>query len=295
MFVPASVTAIGAIVLIPLSPALIFGIGPFPHLGIAGGAVAVVLYYVIGSAVFVTFIWSGRGVLAPSVRPPRLHWSPIREILRVGALSSLVSVTTNVSIATATGLAGAISSAAAAGYGTGARLEYLLVPLVFGLGAPVAAMVGTCIGAGRHDRALRVAWTGAAIAGGLTEIIGIAGALFPNAWLSLFGNDTVMLDVGSRYLRIVGPFYGFFGLGLALYFASQGAGRLRWPLIAAALRVTLAAGGGYLAVHSFGGETGLFFALGIALAIFGLVNAVAIASGGWFKDERKALCAPRPS
>jgi Na+-driven multidrug efflux pump len=97
-------------------------------------------------------------------------------------------------------------------------------------------MVGTCIGAGLRERAVRAAWTGAAIAGGLTGAIGVAAALFPYAWLSLFGDDPTMLSVGARYLQVVGPFYGFFGVGLALYFASQGAGRLGWPLIAAALR-----------------------------------------------------------
>ena len=55
-------------------------------------------------------------------------------------------------------------------------------------------------------------------------------ALFPLAWLTLFGNDPAMLEAGARYLRIVGPVYGLFGLGMALYFASQGAGRLLWPL-----------------------------------------------------------------
>lgn len=177
MVVPAGVTAVGAAVLIPLSPALIFGWGPFPHLGIAGGAAAVVLFYVVGSAIFTTFLWTGRGVLRPPLRPSRLRWAPTREILRVGAASSLVSVATNVSIATATGLAGAFGPAAVAGFGTGARLEYLLVPLVFGLGAPLAAMVGTSIGAGRHDRALRVAWTGAVIAGAVTEIGWIGGCI----------------------------------------------------------------------------------------------------------------------
>ena len=231
MFFPASVTALGAVVLIPLSPALIFGLGPFPHLGIAGGATAVVGYYVIGSAVFAGYIWSGRGVLRPSYPPRRLTFAPMREILRVGAVSSLVSLSTNVSIAVATGLAGVVGPQAVAGYGTGARLEYLLVPMIFGLGTPLAAMVGTAIGAGRRERALRVAWTGAAIAGGLTEAIGLAAALFPRAWLSLFGSEATMLDVGSRYMQIVGPFYGFFGVGLALYFASQGAGRLGWPVI----------------------------------------------------------------
>ena len=284
MVVPATVTALGAVVLIPLSPVLIFGLGPVPQLGIAGGAIAVVLYYVIGSAVFAWFIWSGRGVLRPPWRMPKLQWAPTREILRIGAVSSLVSVTTNVSIATATGLVGAHGAAAAAGYGTGARLEYLLVPLVFGLGAPLAAMVGTSVGAGERARALRVAWTGAAIAGALTEIIGVAAALYPRAWLSLFGDDPAMIAIGSDYLRIVGPFYGFFGVGLSLYFASQGAGRLGWPLIAATLRVVIAAAGGFLALMLFG-ITGVFWALAVALAAFGIIVAAAIAGGAWFPQS----------
>ena len=137
-------------------------------------------------------------MLKPSLVPPKLAWAPMRDILRVGAASSVVSLSTNISIATATGLAGLVGPAAVAGYGTGARLEYLLVPLVFGLGAPVAAMVGTCIGAGRRDRALRVAWTGAAMAGGITEAIGLAAAFFPAAWLSLFGSDPKMIEVGTQ-------------------------------------------------------------------------------------------------
>jgi len=296
MVVPASVTALGAFVLIPLSPVLIFGLGPLPRLGIAGGATAVVAFYVVGSAIFAAYLWSGRGVLRPSLRPPALRWSPTREILRVGAVSSLVSITTNVSIATATGLTGAYGPAAVAGFGTGARLEYLLVPLVFGLGAPLAAMVGTSIGAGRRDRALKVAWTGATIAGALTEAVGLTAAFFPQAWLSLFGDDAVMNAVGSHYLRIVGPFYGFFGLGLALYFASQGAGRLGWPLLAAVLRVAIAAGGGWLGLQ-VGGLTGLFVALAVALAAFCIVTAAAVASGVWFRhaEPRTPSSVPQPS
>jgi len=164
--------------------------------------------------------------------------------------------------------------------------------LIFGLGAPLAAMVGTSIGAGRHARAIRTAWIGAAIAGGLTEAIGLGAALYPRAWLGLFGSDTIMLDVGAQYLRIVGPFYGFFGLGLALYFASQGAGRLGWPLLAAFVRVLAAAGGGYLALRLTSQSAGLFAALGIALAAFGLINAAAVAAGVWFKNKRVSRVTP---
>src|SRR6185437_12386331 len=134
-------------------------------------------------------------------------WQPMREMLRVGIASSVTSLSTNVTAIVATGLAGVIGPAAVAGYGTGVRLEYLLVPLVFGLGQPVGAMVGTAIGAGRHERALRVAWVGAAIAGGLTEAIGLTAALFPTAWLTMFGAEQQMIAVGADYLRIVGPFY----------------------------------------------------------------------------------------
>jgi putative MATE family efflux protein len=282
MAVPASVTGVGAVVLIPVSPLLIFGWGPFPHLGVVGGATAIVSFYVVGSAIFAWFLWSGRSVLRPPLRPSRLRWAPTKEILRVGAASSLVSLTTNVSVATATGLTGAFGPAAVAGYGTGARLEYLLVPLVFGLGAPLAAMVGTAIGAGQHERAVRVAWTGAAIAGAVTELIGLAGAIFPQTWLALFGSNATMSEVGAQYLRLVGPFYGFFGVGLSLYFASQGAGRLRYPLLAAGIRVTIAAGGGWLALQWSGTLSGVFVALALALAAFGIVNAAAIAGGAWF-------------
>ena len=153
----------------------------------------------------------------------------MRDILRVGAASSIVSLSTNVSIATATGLAGLVGPAAVAGYGTGARLEYLLVPLVFGLGAPVAAMVGTS-----HRRrpprsrvASRLDRRGDRRRPS-PKRSGSRRRSFPPAWLSLFGSDPKMIEVGTSYLQIVGPFYGFFGGGLALYFASQGAGRVGW-------------------------------------------------------------------
>jgi putative MATE family efflux protein len=287
MLFPAVVMTVGAFVLIPLSPALIFGAGPFPQLGIAGGAAAVVLYYSIGCAIFAAYIWSGRGVLKASFVPPQLAWAPMRDILRVGVASSVVSLSTNISIATATGLAGLVSPAVVAGYGTGVRLEYLLVPLVFGLGTPVAAMVGTSIGAGRRDRALRVAWIGAALAGGITEAIGLAAAFFPSAWLSLFGSDPSMIAVGTHYLQIVGPFYGFFGGGLALYFASQGAGRVGWAMMVALLRVVIAAGGGWFAVIVLGSGNGLFVALAAALVVYGLANAAAVAGGAWFKSIQR--------
>jgi putative MATE family efflux protein len=293
MSVPAVVTSVGAAALIPLSPCLIFGWGPFPRLGVAGGAVAVVVYYAVGSGVLAAYLLRGRGVVRLTLSGARFRWPLFRDILRVGAVASLITVGTNLTIAIATGFVGRFGTAAIAGYGIGSRLEYLLVPLVFGLGGPLVAMVGTNIGAGQRERALRVAWIGAAIAAGLTEAIGLVAAAFPQAWLSLFDTDPAMLEAGSRYLRAVGPFYGFFGVGMALYFASQGAGRLLWPLLANLTRLTIAAGGGWLALRASGEVSHVFLALSAALAAFGLINATAVAKGAWFSTGDRGTGAAR--
>ena len=288
MLMPAFVTCAGVVLLVPLSPCLIFGLGPFPRLGVMGGGVAVVAYYGAGSALFLAYLMSGSGVVRLSLRGIALRWPLFRDILRVGLVAALVTITTNTTIAIATSLVGAFGPAAIAGYGVGSRLEYLLVPLCFGLGGPLVALVGTNIGAGRRERALRAAWIGAAVAAGLCETIGLTAALFPHAWLSLFGDDPALIDSGTRYLHWVGPFYGLFGLGMALYFASQGAGRLLWPLVAGVTRLVIAASAGWLALRLSGDLSAVFMALGAALVAFGLVNALSVAGGAWFKEGRKA-------
>ena len=282
MAVPALVTVAGTVLLIPLSPLLIFGWGPMPGLGIAGGAVALLAYYLLGSIALAVYLWSSKSLLRPMLSGVLYRWALFRDILRVGLVGTVSTVATNLAIIITTSLVGGFGTAAIAGYGTASRLEYLLVPLVFGLGAPLVAMVGTCIGAGQRERALRATWAGAALAGVLTEAIGLWAAAWPHAWLSLFNNAPVMLDAGTQYLRAVGPLYGFFGLGLVLYFASQGAGRLLWPVLGNVARLAVAAGGGWLALHLGGGIREVFVAQAVALVVYGLVNAGAISGGAWF-------------
>jgi putative MATE family efflux protein len=283
-FVPAVVTIAGAALLVPLSAALIFGFGPLPRLGAAGGAAALLTYYGVGTLAFAAYLWSGRAVVRPKLFKTRLRWPLFRDILRVGLLASLTSVMTNVTIALTTGLVGAFGPAAIAGYGVATRLEYLLVPLAFGFGGPLVALVGTNLGAGNRDRALRAAWIGGWLCFGMTEAVGLTAAFFPEAWLRLFDSDPAMIAAGSIYLQVVGPFFGFFGLGMALYFASQGAGALKWPLIAGVTRLVIAVGGGWLALSLTGSLTLVFVALGVALAVMGLLIAGAIKAGAWFSS-----------
>jgi Na+-driven multidrug efflux pump len=147
-------------------------------------------------------------------------------------------------------------------------------------------MVGTNVGAGQRQRALRVALIGGAIAFAGTGAIGVAAAIWPDAWITQFSTDPAVVAAGSSYLRIVGPSYGFFGLALALYFASQGAGKLGWPLAAGFLRMVVAIGGGWLALRLTGSLTWLFAALALGLLLHGLTLLAAIGSGAWFRHPR---------
>ncbi|MBC7438218.1 MAG: MATE family efflux transporter, partial [Bdellovibrionales bacterium] len=282
MSLPAMVTVIGTIGLIPLSPLLIFGWGPVPAMGIAGGALALLIFYAAGTVALLAYLGSSRSLLKPSFSNALWRWPLFADILRVGIVGCISTFATNLAIAIATAMAGGFGTAAIAGYGTASRLEYLLVPLVFGLGSPLVAMVGTCIGAGDRARALRATWVGAAIAVVMTETIGLIAAIFPVAWLSLFNSDPAVLEAGSLYLRAVGPFYGFFGLGLVLYFASQGAGKLLWPVIGNVARLAVAAIGGWLALQAGGGLVTVFIAQAVALVVYGAINGWAIAGGAWF-------------
>jgi Na+-driven multidrug efflux pump len=218
--------------------------------------------------------------LAP--RAVRFRRALFADILRVGGPSLVNNVQTNLTVVLLTALVGPFGSVALAGYGMGVRLEYLQIPIVFGFGSALVTMVGTNVGAGQRDRARRVAWTGALMAAGVTEAIGLTAALFPRAWLGLFSTEPGVLEAGATYLRIVGPVYGFFGLGLALYFASQGAGRLLWPLLAGLSRLVVAAGGGWIVLRLLGPRlASIFIVMALALALFGTVVSVAMYQGAW--------------
>jgi putative MATE family efflux protein len=287
MLVPSLAVCGGVVLLVPLSPCLIFGIGPFPAWGMAGAGVAVVTTSALTAAGLALYIVSGRSVVR--FRRARLQWRLFADILRVGGAGTLNTLQTTLTVAMTTALVGAAAGPRAiAGYGTGSRLEYLLIPLVFGLGAPLVALVGTNIGAGQPARALRIAMIGGALAFALAEAIGVAAAIWPRAWLGLFGDDPAMLATGAAYLHNVGPAYGFFGLGLSLYFASQGAGRLGWPLFAGLLRLVIAVGGGWLALSLTGSLAGVFAALSLALVVYGATVTWAVASGAWYRGRAAA-------
>lgn len=268
-----------------LAPTLIYGLGPFPRLGVRGAAVALVAAFGAGSVVVAAYLASGRALVRLRVRRVSPRAAHFREILRVGLPGAANTVLTNSTVLLLTGIVGQFGTLALAGYGIGVRLEYLQIPLAFGMGAALVAMVGTNVGAGRAARAERIAWTGAAVAAGASAAFGLWGALFPHAWLGLFTSDPEVLAAGASYLRIVGPTYAFFGGGLALYFAAQGAGRLWWPIMASVVRLVVAVGGAWLGGRLLGGGLGVVFAaMAVSLVLLGGINVAALAGGAWRRD-----------
>ena len=290
MLLPAALVIGGGVLTLTLSPALILGWGPLPALGIAGAGVALIIYYSLGSLVLLVYLSSGKSLVQLAVAGIRLQRPMFWEILRVGIPGSLNTVLTNLNVALLTSLVGPFGTFALAGYGLGARLEYLQIPLVFGFGAALVTMVGTNIGAGHTARARRVAWVGAGLAAAVTGSIGLFGAVFPHLWLGLFSTQPEVLTVGTTYLQLVGPTYGCFGLGLALYFASQGAGRLLWPLVAGVVRLVVAAGGGWVASRWLGGGlVSVFTAMAVAFVIYAAIVAGAIRAGAWHEAARRLV------
>ena len=277
---PALVIFGGALIVVPLSPALIFGFGPIPRLGIAGAGAAVIVYYVLASVALVAYMRSRYSPIR--LVWARAEWRLFKDILGVGAISAIGTLQINITVAVVTALVGPFGTDALAGYGMASRLDYLMIPLLFSLGTAATTMVGANIGARQVARARRIAWTAALLGAAVTETIGILAALFPHVWIGIFSSDPNVVAAGSSYLRVVAPFYGFVGLGMLLYFAGQGAGHVTWPVLAGTLRLIIVAAGGWLAIRVYHGDlSSLFVAVAAASVTFGAVTALAMWLQSW--------------
>ena len=268
---------------IALVPLLVFGWGPVPALGIAGAGIATVTSFTASSIFLALYLASGRTPVRLSLGGVRLERRLFGEILKTGVPLSLQPVLNNISLALLTGYAGAMGAAALAGVGAAVRLEYLMYPVVFGLGATLVAMVGTNVGAGQLARAIRIAWIAAGLAVLATGVIGLAAIVWPQAWIFLFTAAPDVSAVAATYLSIAALGYAFIGMN-TLTQAFQAMGQTFWPLMAVASRAAVLAVGGWLVVAVFdGGVIGLAIVTAVGLAVAGGIIAVAF----WLGMRRK--------
>lgn len=282
MKLPAVLMILSAFIQVPLSGGLVLGLFGAPELDIVGAAIsAVVSGFVISVIMLLILAKPGRAIQL-STSSIAFSRAMFRDILRIALPASLSPLLTIFIILSLTAMVATFGEAALAGYGIASRIEFLLIPLVFGIGVAMTSLVGLSIGAGKIERAEKIGWIGSAFAAALAGIVGVVLALFPEAWIYAFTADAETFEAARSYIQIVGPFFAFQGLGLSLYFASQAAGTVTWPIIATIVRVILAVGGGWLLAFWLDiGLQGVFVAATMAMATFGIMIATSLKLGAW--------------
>ncbi|GFM76660.1 MATE family efflux transporter [Pseudomonas cichorii] len=276
--IPALITLIGAIILIPASPALIFGFGPIPAMGIAGAGTAFAIFYVTAAFFLVHYMMSGKSNL--TIRKVAFEWRLIREILKVGLPAALSTVMTNLIVILITGAVGLAGTDALAAFGIASRLDYVMIPLLFGLSAAVLTMVGINIGAGNTERARKIAWTGILVGTAFVGVIGLIVAVFPMLWLQFFSTDPAVLEPAKTYLHIVAPFYAALGFGFVFGFTAQGAGHAGAPFIAMTTRMLLATSLSWLAAWYLEPQlSNIAIATAFSLVAYALISYFAMLKG----------------
>lgn len=277
MTFPAVVIVAAVVAHVALSLALIFGFGPLPALGPSGAGWGLVIAFAGGSLVLLAHIRKPQCIVKIKLRGIALDWKLLVEILKVGVPGMVNVAITNLSVVVLTGLAGRLGQDSAIGYAMGARLEYVLIPVAFGFGTAIVAMVGTNWGAKQFERARRIGWIGGVTVAVSCGSIGLLSAAFGNAWMGLFTEDPELIRTGANYLLIVGPAYGFYGLGMGLYFATQGLGRVLPTVAANAARFAFSAAAAVAAVFWFdAGTTGFFAAIAGGFLLYGALTVCAL-------------------
>jgi putative MATE family efflux protein len=284
---PAAAGAAGGVVTLAVSPLAIFGAGPVPGLGVAGAAWAVVAYNVAMAAVLLRAVWAPASPARPSWAALVPRWRYAFEVLRVAVPSAASTLLTNLTFLVLTALVAPFGAEATAGYGAAGRLEYLLIPIVFGVGSALVPLVAASDGAGDFERVRRLTRAGAALGAGACGLVGLTAALFPSSWMGLFTPDAAVAGLGRSYLLRVGPAYAFLGLGLALYFAAQGRGRTAQPLLATLTRLLVAGALGLVGLNVFGwGIDSLFALMACGLVAYGVVMVAVMRRELGLRPER---------
>jgi Na+-driven multidrug efflux pump len=283
----------GSVLQVMAAGVLVFGMGPFPKMGIAGAAAGIVIGYAAAAILLLRFLMTRCVELRLRLSGMAVKLAPMATILKVGALASVNSFCSLAAVVVITAFMARLGVDVLAGYGIGSRLEFLIIPMVFGFGAASTALVGVHFGANAIERGHRAGWTAAFYSAALSGLVGGVVALLPELSANLFTDSEAVRAACRTYLQIVGPFYAFFGLALCLYFASQGAGRMVWPVTASVVRVLVIVFGCVVLARSPGARPEHFFWLIAAgMAVQALVSGAAIRLGAWTRGPERVESRP---
>ena len=281
MKLPSLIVLGSAACQIVLGGVLGLGLGPVPQFGMRGVAAGSLIAYTISGAVMAWYIFSGRARVTPRLRGLRIQRGMFFDILKVGAVSCFSPLQSVLTVTIFTHMLAQFGTEILAGYGIGARLEFMLTSIAFAVGIASVPMVGMAIGAARIARARRIAWVAGWVSfisvGGLATLV----AIFPDLWVNIFTQDSGVRAASQQYLSTAAPFYAFIGLATAMYFSSQGAAKVLGPVLAQTARLLfVAAGGWWLSMHD--ATAASFFTLAAAsMVVLGLLSASSVALTRW--------------
>jgi putative MATE family efflux protein len=274
---------LGNAINIVLGPCLIFGVGPFPELGVTGAAVATNIGR--GTAVLVQLFTLTR--LNSRVRVARRHWV-LNLPMMISMLRLSGSGTLQILIGTASYIAlvrilSVFGSSALAGYTIGIRLIVFALLPAFGISNAAATMVGQNLGAGHPERAERAVWAAAFYNMLFLGAVGLVFLLGARPIIGLFTTDPAVAVYAVSCLRIVSLGFLFYAYGMVLTQSFNGAGDTWTPtfinlFVFWVLELPLA----WVLSHAGGlGATGVFVALAVSYSMLAVVSAVLFRKGKW--------------
>ena len=245
---------------------------------VRAAGIAMVCANFVATAVVIFFILQKR-------QPVRFNFSTfntrtLSAILKQGLLAASQSVMTIAYAIVTTVLFGRLGTEWLAGFGLAVRLELIMVPVIFGVGASLIAIVGAYVGAGQRSRAISIAWRGIFINAALLCVVGLLFSLFPGMWCNLAGSDETVIDNCSLSLRFIAPTYAFLALGLGCYFASQGLNTLKYPVLGALLRLLIVTSGLFWVTDT----TSIYVTLGLvvfAVVAYGMFVIIMLKYRAW--------------
>jgi putative MATE family efflux protein len=281
MFLPSAVMFNSAFCQIVIGGALALGIGPIPRFGLPGVAAGTLIAFSSGALILNWYLWSGRGRLKPTLRHFRFERAMFSDILKVGLLACFSPMQSVLTIMALTSFLAHFGTDVLAGYGIGARLEFLLTTIGYSIAIATVPMVGMAIGAGLVARARRVTLIAgclSALAGGM---IGTLAAVFPNVWLWLFTDDPGVRAATAQYLSIVGPLYAFLGIATVCNSASQGAAKMIGPVLAQSGRLLFMIAGGAFLTSQNAPVTAFFVLAGLSMVVVGVGAAASVWLTRW--------------
>jgi Na+-driven multidrug efflux pump len=281
MKLPSLMILSSAVCQIILGGTLGLGLGPIPQFGMRGVAAGSLIAYSISISVMAWYLFSGRARVVPRIWGLGVRRAMFFDILKVGAVSCFSPLQSVLTISIFTHMLAGFGTEVLAGYGIGARLEFMLTSVAFATGIASVPMIGMAIGAGRIARARRIAWTAGFVSFVSVGLIGSLIAIFPDLWVNIFTHDPGVRAASRQYLATAAPMYAFIGLAMSMYFSSQGAAKVIGPVLAQSARlVFIALGGWWLSTHN--ATAASFFALAAAsMAVLGVLSASSVVLTRW--------------